>query len=156
MLELDVKGFGKITATFLVLDYNGTLALDGKMLPGVRDILMRLAKVFQIIILTADTFGKVNEEVKKLPVEVVILKGSSEDESKKSYVRKLGSAHVIAIGNGRNDALMLEEAAIGIAVIQQEGAASATLQNADMVCSGILDALGLLENPKRIMASLRK
>ena len=156
MFELDIKGYGKVAATYLVLDFNGTLAVDGKMLPDVREHLARLAKNFRICILTADTFGRVHKEVEDLPVEVTVLHESPEDEAKKNFVKELGSDSVIAIGNGMNDALMMAEAAMGIAVVQQEGAASLTIENADLVCPGILDALGLLENPKRIIASLRK
>ena len=156
MLELDIKGFGEISANYLVLDFNGTLAVDGKMFPEVREQLPRLAKFLRIYILTADTFGRVHKEVKDLPVEVTVLRDSSEDEAKKKFVQGLGSDQTIAIGNGMNDALMVEEAALGIAVVQQEGAASKTLQNADVVCLSIQDALALLENPKRLMATLRK
>jgi len=156
MLEVDIKRFKKISAEILVVDYNGTLAFDGTMIPGVGEALKQLSQFLQIIILTADTFGKVKGEVKDFPVEVVILKESPEDEAKMNFVKKLNSSKVVAIGNGRNDALMLKEASLGIAVIQAEGAASQTLQNADLICTHILDAFALLEHPKRMIASLRK
>jgi soluble P-type ATPase len=63
------------------------------------------------------------------------------------------------VGNGRNDQLMLKEAALGIAVILEEGAAAATLNAtlnaADVVCTHIVSALELLTNPLRLMATLR-
>jgi soluble P-type ATPase len=59
------------------------------------------------------------------------------------------------VGNGRNDRLMLQEAIIGIAVTQEEGASAATLQNADVVCQSIRDALALLLNTTRMVATLR-
>jgi len=43
MIELTVPGFGALRLEHLVLDYNGTLAVDGKLLPGVRDALGALA-----------------------------------------------------------------------------------------------------------------
>ena len=60
-----------------------------------------------------------------------------------------------AAGNGRNDRKMLKAAALGIAVIQREGAAAETVAAADVVSSSILDALELLQNPKRLLATLR-
>jgi soluble P-type ATPase len=62
---------------------------------------------------------------------------------------------VVAIGNGRNDRRMLEAAALGIALIQREGAAVAALTSADVAATGILDALELLQMPKRLVATLR-
>jgi soluble P-type ATPase len=50
---------------------------------------------------------------------------------------------------------MVKEAALGIAVIEKEGAAVETLLAADIVCGNILDALELLLNPKRLIATLR-
>jgi soluble P-type ATPase len=41
-------------------------------------------------------------------------------------------------------------------VIQKEGASARALMNADIVCNSIVDALELLTNPLRIVATLRK
>ena len=49
---------------------------------------------------------------------------------------------------------MLQEAALGIALIQGEGAAVQTLQSADVICTSITHALGLLLFPKRLIATL--
>jgi soluble P-type ATPase len=62
---------------------------------------------------------------------------------------------VAAIGNGRNDQLMLAAAALGIAVVQEEGAAIESLSAADVVLPDIRSALDLLLFPKRLIATLR-
>ncbi len=62
---------------------------------------------------------------------------------------------VVAIGNGRNDRMMLDAAALGIAVCGAEGAAAETLEAADIVVGRIVDALDLLLHPKRLVATLR-
>lgn len=69
--------------------------------------------------------------------------------------KKLSAENAACVGNGRNDQLMLKEAALGIAVISEEGAALATLNAADVVCTHIVSALELLTNPLRLMATLR-
>jgi soluble P-type ATPase len=51
---------------------------------------------------------------------------------------------------------MLKEAAIGIAVVGPEGASAAALQQADVVTRSIIDALDLLLNPRRLVATLRQ
>jgi P-type E1-E2 ATPase len=81
---------------------------------------------------------------------------SPEDEQKAALVRDLGAASVVAVGNGANDALMLKEAALGIAVIEGEGASVAAVVNADVVCRSIRHALDLLLHPRRLSATLRR
>jgi hypothetical protein len=44
---------------YLVLDYNGTLALDGRLIPGVRPHLRTLARLMELHVVTADIFGTV-------------------------------------------------------------------------------------------------
>jgi soluble P-type ATPase len=68
----------------------------------------------------------------------------------------LGAAQVAAVGNGANDEGMLRAAAVGIAVIQQEGTAVATLCAADVVVPDIRAALDLLIEPQRLIATLRR
>jgi hypothetical protein len=57
-MELAIPGFGRLRLEHLVLDYNGTLAVDGRPLPGVKTRLKRLARSLRIHVITADTFGK--------------------------------------------------------------------------------------------------
>ena len=61
----------------------------------------------------------------------------------------------MAVGNGRNDRLMLKEAALGIALLQAEGAAVEALLAADVVAPDILAALDLLLAPDGLIATLR-
>ena len=44
MIEIRAPGFGDLHLSHLVCDYNGTLALDGTLLPGVADALRDLAR----------------------------------------------------------------------------------------------------------------
>lgn len=155
MIEIDVPGGTLLQARILVLDYNGTLAIDGILLPGVRERLLSLAPDIEIIILTADTFGKAAANLRGIPCQLVILEGGDQQEQKAAFIQDLGLQDVIAIGNGLNDAKMLMNAALGIAVIQKEGASSLAISEADIVTTTIFDALDLLANPKRIVATLR-
>jgi len=155
MIEIAIPGYKKLQLKHLALDYNGTLAVDGELLPGVKEALRGLAKGLQIHILTADTFGKVRSQVESMPCELSILPLDNQDKGKLDYVKSLGAQHTVCIGNGRNDRLMLKEAALGIAVILEEGVATETLAAADIVCTGILPALELLTNPLRLTATLR-
>jgi len=155
MIEVDIPGFGELRLEHLVMDYNGTLACDGILIDGVGERLRILRDVLQIHVITADTFGKVRGQMEGLPVEVMVLPKERQDEGKLAFVENLGSGQTVCIGNGRNDRLMLGAAALGISVIEGEGTASVTLTAGDVVCSGILDALDLLNHPLRLTATLR-
>ncbi|TAK86248.1 MAG: ATPase P [Betaproteobacteria bacterium] len=156
MLSVDIPGYGALRLAHLVLDFNGTLAVDGRLLPGARERLRRLAGELRVHVITADTFGKARAELKGLRCELVILGTRAQDRAKAAYVRRLGAAGTACIGNGRNDRLMLRVAALGIAVIQGEGAAPETVRAADVVVNDLLDGLGLLLNPLRLVATLRR
>ena len=155
MIELDVPGFAALSLDHLVLDYNGTLACDGRLLDGVKDALEALAARIQIHVLTADTFGRAEEGLAGVPCRLVVLPAESQDVGKLEYVQRLGAERTVCVGNGRNDRLMLRQAALGIGVIGQEGASAEALLAADVVCVEIIPALKLLLDPLRLTATLR-
>jgi soluble P-type ATPase len=155
MLDINIPGAQPLGLSHLILDYNGTLACDGSILPGVAERLKILAKDLEIHIVTADTFGSVRTQVARLPVQLAVIPPEKQAQAKAAYLENLGPANSVAIGNGRNDALMLKQAALGIAVVQTEGAAMEALLAADVVTPGIVDALDLLLHPDRLKATLR-
>lgn len=155
MFELTIPGCKKLLLSYIVLDYNGTVSCDGRLIPGVEERLEELTQSFAIHILTADTFGSVQKELSGIPCEIAVIGKEDQAWAKPDYVRKLGAQKTVGVGNGRNDALMLKAAALGIAVIQEEGCAVETLLAADIVTRNILDALDLLRHPLRLTATLR-
>jgi len=155
MLEMNIPGAQPLRLSHLILDYNSTLARDGSLLEGVAERLEILAKHLEIHIVTADTFGSVRTQIAHLPVQLAVIPPEQQAQAKAAYMEKLGPANSVAIGNGRNDALMLQQAALGIAVMQTEGAATAAMLAAEVVTPGIIDALDLLIHPDRLKATLR-
>jgi len=155
MISIDIPGFRDLSLAHLVLDYNGTLALEGKLLPGVAEALSSLASQVRIHVVTADTFGLAEAQLAGLPVDFTVIPMEAQAEAKLRFVSELGADTVIAIGNGRNDRKMLSAAALGIALIQSEGGAAQAIASADVVSTSVLDALELLRNPKRLVATLR-
>lgn len=155
MFELDIPGFGFVRMKHLVSDFTGTLSVDGKLLPGVKECLNEIAKILTVHVLTADTFGKAREELKGIMCEVHILTGENHDSQKEEFVQKLGAEKVIALGNGNNDRKMLKAAKIGIAVCLDEGCATDALVSSDIVVKSPVDAFDLLLYPKRLTATLR-
>jgi soluble P-type ATPase len=121
----------------------------------VKPLLRTLAAKLEVHVVTADTFGLAAKNLRNLPVKLTILPPDHQDQGKADYVRQLGAQASVCLGNGRNDRLMLKDAALGLAVTEAEGACVETLQAADVVCRSTRDALSLLLNPKRLIATLR-
>jgi soluble P-type ATPase len=155
MISVAIPGFRSLDLRYLVCDYNGTLAVDGLLLPGVAEAMAELAGVLDIRVITADTFGLARAQLAGLPAALTITPVENQAEAKLAFVADLGPRNVVAVGNGRNDRKMLEAAALGIALIQPEGAAAEAIRTADVLCNSILDAFALLRNPKRLTATLR-
>jgi soluble P-type ATPase len=154
-LRADIPGWKVLELKHLVLDLNGTLALDGTLLPGVKQAVESLSKRLTCHLITADTFGTAGALFGDAVALQLIQKGK-EGEQKLALVKSLGAGSVAALGNGANDALMLGAAALGICVLGGEGAAAAAMGAADVVVTGAVAGLGLLLHPDRLRATLRR
>lgn len=156
MIEVQIPGYKKFYFSHLVLDVNGTLAKDGNLIDGVAPLLEDLRSKLEIHLVTADTHGKQEAINRELNLEAIRIPAENQAGAKLEYIKKLDADAVVAVGNGANDAAMLEGAALGIAVVGPECAASVSVFRADIVASDILSALELLMFPKRMMATLRR
>lgn len=156
MLKVTIPGRGTLVLEVLVLDFNGTLALDGKMLGSVKESLVRLSSFLEIHIITSDTYGTVERQCEDLSVQVKVLESMDHTKEKADYLSKFNPHHVVAIGNGSNDRLMLDRACLGISVIGFEGASIQALMAADLVVNNVEDAFGLLIETNRLKATLRR
>jgi len=155
VLTIAIPGRATLHLAHLVLDYNGTIALDGTLLPGTAERLAVLADDLEIHIVTADTHGTVAAMVKQLPCELRIIGPDRQDRAKAAIIEQFGAKTCAAIGNGRNDGLMLEAAALGIGIMGAEGICTKTVCQADILCPSLETALDLLIKPDRLRATLR-
>jgi soluble P-type ATPase len=155
MLKYKIPGRKDIEIENLVLDYNGTIAVNGKVLEGVKELLLEIGKYVNIYILTADTYGTVSKECKDINGEVLTFPKENAGESKKHIVKNLGGEKTLCIGNGFNDILMFKEAALSIAVIEGEGVSGKLLNYADIVVRTITEALEIILSENKIKATLR-
>ena len=156
MNEININNYKTLSIKHIVLDYNGTLAKDGILKEGVKKLLPALSKLYTLHVITADTFGTVKAQVAEFDVKVKVLKSTDHTVEKAEYVKSLESSQCAAVGNGNNDQEMLKTAELGIALVGDEGCATSTLLVSDTVCHSIEDALELLLNTKRLIATLRK
>ena len=156
MIELNIPGRGNLRLEHLVTDVNGTLAIDGILLDGLAKRIASVRERLTVHLLTADTHGRQAVIDQQLKLVATRLTAGNEQEQKRAFVEKLDAEHVVAIGQGANDAFMLKAAALGICVMSAEGAAVETILAADLVVPTIFNAFELLDRPIRIIASLRK
>jgi P-type E1-E2 ATPase len=156
MIEVNIPGRSPLRLEHLVTDVNGTLALDGVLIDGLAKRIASLRDRLTVHLLTADTHGRQAIIDQQLSLTAARLAPGGEAEQKRQYIENLGAGSVVAIGQGANDSLMLKAAALGICVLSPEGSASETLLAADIVVPNIVAAFDLLNEPLRIVATLRK
>ena len=156
MIEIEVPGYTRYRLQHIVLDVNGTIAKDGQLLEGVKELFAQLRPKLDIHLVTADTHGgqKIIDET--LDLKAVRIESQNQVKAKLDYIQQLGVDKVVAVGNGANDSAMLEHAALGIVILGPEGAAIETLLKAKVAVPDIGTALELLLCPKRLMATLRR
>jgi P-type E1-E2 ATPase len=156
MIQFSIPGLGEYHLEHLVMDVNGTLAVDGQLIDGVAAKISLLREQLTIHLLTADTHGRQAAIDQQLGLSAVRIRPGAEAQQKAEYARGLGSEKVAAIGQGANDAEMLAAAHLGICVMSAEGVATEALLASDLVAPTILVALELFEKPLRIVATLRR
>lgn len=137
----------------LILDLNGTLAIDGKVIEGVAERIQVLReRSLRLFLFTGDTHGNAQKIADELGLEVRVTRNADE---KAAEAMKLDPGTCATIGNGKIDAKLFRTVRLRIATLQAEGVHIDTLLAADIVVPSILDALELFINEKRLVATLR-
>lgn len=151
-LSVSIPGRGDLRLEHLLLDVNGTLTNRGVLLEGIETKLVRVSHALDIRLVSADTFGTLDAIAERLKVGAL---RAPSGEDKVRVLDELGRERCVVIGNGTNDVPALAAAALAIAVLGPEGASTAALRSADVVCGSVADALDLLLDPKALSATLR-
>ncbi len=154
MLTFHIPGRAPLRLSHLILDYNGTIALDGGIIPAVRARLEQLAGDLAIYVITADTHGTAATECRDLPLQVMTFPTENVGDIKARQAMQL-SGGVACIGNGFNDIAMAQVCDLSICVMGKEGCCGKLLSQSDVVVTCIEDALDLLLKPDRLRATLR-
>lgn len=154
-MKIEIPGYKELNITTVLLDYNGTIAVDGEIRPSVKERLKKLAESFDIYILTADTHGTAKDQCRDLPVEVCTFPVGNAMDYKREVIERIGGENCVCMGNGRNDVRMFEAALLSVGIIDREGACGALLREADICVNSAEDGLDLLMYPKRLIAGLR-
>ena len=154
LIRIDIPGRDVITVEHLALDYNGTVAEDGRLIEGVEERMRALKDLVEIHVLTADTYGTVRAQCEHIGIHVETFPRAGAAECKLEIVNNLGG-NVMCVGNGYNDVLMFDAADLSVAVLEREGTFAGLIAHADIVTRSILDAFDLLIKTDRMRATLR-
>lgn len=154
-MRIEIPGYKTLDIKYLVLDYNGTIAVDGYIPDEVKETLRSLSEKLELYVLTADTHGTAKTMCEGLPVTIMTFPSDAAMHEKLRILNSLGKEQCVAIGNGRNDVLMCQNAALSIAIIGAEGAYGKLPAESDICVTSILKGLELLQKPKRLIATLR-
>lgn len=155
MIVYKIPGRKDLEIKNIVFDYNGTIAKDGKLIEGVKELINSLAEKADIFILTADTYGTVEKECKDIKAKLVTFPRDAAGEAKMEIVEKLGGNNTLCIGNGYNDIAMFKEAILSIAIMGAEGLSAKLLIEADIVVKSIIEGINILLNKNMMKATLR-
>jgi len=155
MINIEIPGYGNLHIKNVLIDYNGTIASEGKLIPSLKNIIEKLSKKVNLYVITADTFGTVSKEIENFPIEIIKIEKENERQQKVEALKKLGSQNTISYGNGNNDKLIIKEAVIGICIMGDEGCSRETLEEADLVINSIEKGLLLLLDENKLKATLR-
>ncbi|TSC78624.1 MAG: haloacid dehalogenase [Candidatus Peregrinibacteria bacterium Gr01-1014_25] len=153
-MQYNIPGQEPLTIETLILDLNGTLAIDGKLIDGVRERIKELREqAMRIVLFTGDTNGNAAGIADELQLEVHVTKDAL---AKADEAKKLRPETAAAIGNGRIDLELFQTVRLRILTLQAEGVHRDTLLASDIIVPSINDALDLFLKPKRLIATMRK
>ena len=148
---MEIPNYGSLEFNAVLFDLNGTLGVNGRIPEDVKELLKKLADKYTVVVLSADTFGTLEEELKGIPVRIErVSSGAEKGEISEGY------SPYAAVGNGNNDVAMLDKAELAFCVIGGEGASVDALLASDIVVTDVRDAIEMLLNEKKLIATLRR
>ena len=154
MISIQRPGMETLDIHFVLLDFEGTLAMDGRVHPKAKDKVNLLSKRVTVYILTKSSKETVEETLKKMKAEILSMTEGDSSQQKLDVLQRLGPHQTAVIGNGFDDVQIMEQAGLGMCVIGKEGSSPEAVAKADLVVTSVLDALDFLLKPLRQGATL--
>ncbi len=137
----------------IVLDLNGTLAVNGKVSEETKSRILKLKSMaYRLVLISGDIRGNASVIAEDLEIELFLGANSQE---KAEQMQQFDKDKTAAIGNARIDIGTFDNAAISIATLQSEGIHSGIINHVDLIVPSIDDALNLFIDIKSLEATLR-
>lgn len=156
MISIQRPGAENLEIHFVLIDFEGTLAMDGRVHPKAKDRINLLSKRTTFYVLTKGDRERVEKVLRKTKAEIIYLTEGNASEEKLALLQRLGPQQTAVIGNGLDDGPVIEQAGLGLCIIGKEGASSGSVVKADVVFTDVLDALEFLLKPLRQRATLTR
>jgi soluble P-type ATPase len=154
MMIYNVPGLGEVELKTIILDFNGTLSIGGAIPEGVQPRIQKLKELgFRIVLFTGNTRGDAEQIATSLGIE---WKQAQTAEEKAELAKDYDPASCVSIGNGLIDIELMKVVALRIVTLQAEGVHVQTLMASDAVVPHINDALDMLLDPNRLIATFRQ
>ncbi len=80
MIQIDIPGRESCKIKHVIFDYNGTIAKDGRLIPGVKKGIEKFSDRLTFHVLTADTFGSVQEQLQDVNAILTTISKERQDE----------------------------------------------------------------------------
>lgn len=152
-MNISIPGYAPFDIETIILDLNGTLAIDGKLIEGVKERIAALReRAIRLFLFSGDTQGNAADIARELQLEFRVTKDAI---AKAEEAKKLKPKTAATIGNGRIDVELFKAVRLRILTLQAEGVHPEALLNADVIVPSINDALDLFLKPKRLIATMR-
>ncbi len=154
MILIERPGQEPLEIDHLLIDFEGTLAMDRRVHPKAKDKINLLSKRLKIYIFVKEEKERAEEVLKKVKAEIIFLNKGEASKQKLELIQSLGSFRTAVIGNGIDDLSIIKEAALGMVILGKEGTSGALIQIANLVFTDVIDALDFLLKPLRQRATL--
>lgn len=152
-MTYDIPGQGQLTLNTVILDLNGTLSVAGVIVPGVKDQVAKLKGLgLKVVLFTGNTRGDAEGIAADLGIFWTQAKNAA---GKREHALELNPDTCVSIGNGLIDLELMKVVKLRIVTLQAEGVHVQTLLHSDIIVPTINDALDLLIDPQRLIATLR-
>jgi len=153
-MKYDFSNQSSIEIKTIVLDLNGTLAVNGQLVVGVAERIERLKNElgFRLILLSGDQRGNGSFIANALGID---FRKANSREEKECAILEYDCKTTAAIGNARIDIGTFKQAKIAIATLQGEGIHTGILKEVDIIVPSILDALDLFIDPDSFKATMK-
>ena len=153
-MKYNPAGVEEIELTNIILDLNGTLAVNGIIVDGVKERIQKLKQLgYEVYLFTGDQRGNAAAQAAKLGIKVK--KAISSDEKEK-LTKELETEKTVSIGNARIDIGAFKPCALRIGTLQGEGIHTEILEHIDLLVPSVNNALDLLIDPNIFNATMRK
>lgn len=100
MISVSIPGWGDLDIEYMVIDYNGTVAVDGKPKDGVKELLEKISRYIKLFIITSDTYGNIDNEGTTVGFRIIKVGKEGSGREKARIIRELGPEKVVAIETG--------------------------------------------------------